>query len=117
MMSVSLRAACAGALLLIAGAGAGAQSLHEAHERARVPCSACHMPELSEIAPQEKSCVACHGTMLEPREGKRDTGPDPHRSPHLGEGEVPVCSDCHKVHGKSEVTCVMCHRGFRFDVK
>jgi hypothetical protein len=94
-----------------------AQSLHEAHERANVPCAACHMPEPSDIAPQEKSCVVCHGTMLEPREGEQQVWPDPHRSPHLGEGEVPTCRDCHKIHGKSEVTCVMCHRSFQFEVK
>jgi hypothetical protein len=112
-----LRAALTGVLLLVFGIGAHAQSLHEAHERANVPCAACHMPELSDIAPQEKSCVACHGTMLEPREGKQQIWPDPHRSPHLGEGEVPVCSECHKIHGKSEVTCVMCHRSFHFEAK
>jgi hypothetical protein len=106
-----------GCFLLVVGAGAHAQSLHDAHERANVPCAACHMPEPSDIAPQEKSCVACHGTMLEPREGKQEIWPDPHRSPHLGAGEVPVCSECHKIHTKSEVTCVMCHRNFKFEPK
>jgi hypothetical protein len=117
MSWISLRGAMAGVLLVLLAIGAHAQSLHEAHERANVPCASCHMPELSDIAPQEKSCVACHGTMLEPREGKQQISPDPHRSPHLGEGEVPVCSECHKIHGKSEVTCVMCHRSFHFEAK
>ena len=116
-----LRRAVYGAILLltmsVTEGGVEAQSLHEAHERANVPCAACHMPEPSDIAPQEKSCVVCHGTMLEPREGEQQVWPDPHRSPHLGEGEVSTCRDCHKIHGKSEVTCVMCHRSFQFEVK
>jgi hypothetical protein len=45
------------------------------------------------------------------------SGPNPHRSPHLGPGEVPVCSECHSVHGKSEDTCSMCHRGFGFSME
>jgi len=117
MLLLLLHGAAVVSFVLVVSAGALGQSLHDAHEKANVPCAACHMPKPTDIAPQEQSCVACHGTMLEPREGKEQIWPDPHRSPHLGAGEVPICSECHKVHSESEVTCVMCHRSFEFKAK
>lgn len=92
-----------------------AQALHDLHERAAVPCAACHVETPAAKTPPAAACVACHGTMI--GEGAPVFTPDPHRSPHLGPGETPACNDCHKVHRKREVTCVTCHRGFRFDLE
>lgn len=104
---------CAAVLL---GSHAQGQALHDVHGNAGVSCAACHREEPATVAPPDAICVACHGTMIED-DGQETRFPDPHRSPHLGPGEVPVCSECHSIHGQSEVTCVMCHRGFQFDIK
>lgn len=92
-------------------------SLHDVHKNAGVACATCHQETPAAVAPPDATCVACHGTMIEPGDAANAPSPDPHRSPHLGPGEVPVCSECHKIHGKSEVTCIACHRGFQFDIK
>lgn len=102
--------------ILFLNVPAGAQALHGLHEGANVPCAACHREDPPAPVANE-TCVACHGTMIEPREDDAAAMPDPHRSPHLGADEVPVCTECHSIHGQSEVTCVMCHRGFEFDIK
>lgn len=91
------------------------QALHDVHRNAGVACEACHQETPPALTPPDTACVACHGTMLDGRQGA--ISPDPHRSPHLGTGEVPACSDCHHIHRPSEVTCVMCHRGFQFNIK
>ena len=96
--------------------GANPQALHDIHKGAGVECAACHQTPPPAVVPNA-ACVACHGTMLGPREGAIPLFPDPHNSPHLGAGEVPVCSDCHKIHGVAEVTCSVCHRGFQFNLK
>lgn len=105
------------AVLLGTATMASGQALHDAHSNAGVPCTACHQ----EMPPTESvpstTCVGCHGTMIEPLQGTPPTAFDPHRSPHLGPGEVPVCTECHKVHRPSEVTCAMCHRGIGFEIK
>lgn len=95
------------------GSFAGAQTLHDMHQQAGIACTACHQETPAAAAPPDATCVACHGTMLDGAQ----LAPDPHRSPHLSAGEVPVCSDCHHIHRPSEVSCVTCHRGFQFDVK
>ncbi|MDP1667847.1 cytochrome c3 family protein [Phaeovulum sp.] len=104
-------------LVVVLGAafpGMSAQA-QDPHTNAGVPLVACHEFDPSAPVPNA-TCVACHGTMLEPIEGASAPLPDPHRSPHLGPGEVPVCAECHSIHGKSEVTCVICHQGFKFNV-
>ncbi|PWB66011.1 MAG: hypothetical protein C3F17_02290 [Bradyrhizobiaceae bacterium] len=100
-------------MLSIASA-ARAQALHDAHEKAGVGCAACHQERPASRAPADAICVACHGTMLDRKDAPR---PNPHASPHLGQDEVPACSECHKVHRPSQDTCVTCHRGFRFEMK
>lgn len=105
-----------GVILLHEASGARGQVLQDKHGDAGVQCSDCHR-NTSPEPPSHVVCVACHGTTLEREQPVRQRGPDPHRSPHLGPGEVPVCSDCHHVHRESEVTCVMCHRGFKFDIE
>lgn len=99
----------------VTATAAGGQTLHDTHEGAGVSCAICHQETPPAVAPPDALCVACHGTMLD--SGPSILTPDPHHSPHLGAGEVPVCSDCHHIHRPSEVTCVMCHRGFQFDIK
>lgn len=94
-----------------------AQQLHEAHVDAGVECSACHAERPASLAPPQTTCIACHGTMLDSPRPVRPLSPDPHADPHLAPGEVPVCSDCHKVHDASEVTCLICHRRFRYELK
>ena len=103
------------ASVLLAFSMAQGQELHGIHEKAGVACSTCHKEAPAEVAPPSAICEACHGTMT----GDDDpiVFPDPHRSPHLGPNETPVCSDCHNIHRKSEVTCVTCHRGFEFQIK
>lgn len=101
-------------LLVSSVSNATSQALHDVHRNAGVPCTACHQEVPPALAPPDTTCVACHGTMLD---GLGTLFPDPHRSPHLGPGEIPTCSDCHRIHRPSEVTCVMCHRGFQFNVK
>ena len=98
--------------------GADAQGLHDIHADVGVPCVACHIGEdVPADTPPNSTCVACHGTMIEPlADGEEVRLPDPHRSPHLGPGEVPDCASCHSIHGQSEFTCVMCHRSFESDM-
>lgn len=91
-----------------------AQALLDLHEEADIPCVACHTENPPFVRPSTEACVACHGTMTGAVEGTVPEGPDPHRSPHLGADEVPICSECHSVHGKSEDSCSLCHRGFDF---
>jgi len=97
---------------------AGGQALHDVHVNAGLTCNACHT-QLDPISPvPDATCVACHGTMIgEPREGGNISFPDPHRSPHLAPGEVPACTECHRIHQPSEVTCTVCHRAFEFEIK
>lgn len=104
------------AVLLGLFSSAGAQALHDVHKGAGIECAACHQAPPPAPVPNE-TCVACHGTMLVPRSGSAPISPNPHNNPHLGTGQVPVCSECHKIHGVSEVTCSVCHRGFQFDIK
>lgn len=110
----------------VAEATPGASGLLiDRHTAAGVPCESCHTA--SESSPGEQhppvsipsfdaTCVACHGTMLEAPEGKEMSFPNPHVSPHLAPGEVPLCTECHRVHQPGEVTCNLCHRGFNFTV-
>ena len=107
-----------GVMLLPDVSSVRGEALHDAHRAADVQCDDCHQDADSE-PPPDGACIACHGTMVEQEDPARAQrrSPDPHRSPHLGPGEVPVCSDCHHVHRESEVTCVMCHRGFKFSVE
>lgn len=99
---------------LITAATAQGQALHDIHENAGIPCTACHQDQQEMTAPPNELCVACHGTMI--GDDRPVMAPDPHRSPHLGPDEVPVCAECHRVHGKSEDSCSVCHRGFGFEM-
>ena len=103
-------------ILCLSSATLAAQALHDVHAGAGVQCTACHeqFPPLPGATTPDSTCIACHGTMLDTASASL---PNPHASPHLGPGEVPACTECHKVHEPSEVTCVMCHRGFQFDIK
>lgn len=95
-----------------------AQALHDLHQGAGVPCTACHVENPPAARTPIETCVACHGTMVGPIEVEPAVpGPDPHRSPHLGPDEVPVCTECHRVHRPSEDTCSVCHRGFLFEME
>lgn len=105
------------ASLLATAAPAFAQMLHDVHAGAGIPCSACHTETPPSDPTPTATCVACHGTMIGPLDAEDVRWPDPHRSPHLGPGEVPVCSECHSVHGQSEDTCSLCHRGFSFEME
>lgn len=106
------------AAILATAAPTFAQILHNVHEEAGIPCAACHTEDPPSARAPTATCVACHGTMISPLAAEETaSGPNPHRSPHLGPGEVPVCSECHSVHGKSEDTCSMCHRGFGFSME
>jgi hypothetical protein len=99
--------------------------LIDKHTAAGVLCESCHAK--GEAEPREQhppvpipsfdaTCVACHGTMLDDSEGKEMSFPNPHMSPHLAPGEVPQCTECHRVHAPGEVTCNLCHRGFNFTI-
>ena len=100
---------------LFLGSHAQAQTLLDVHGKAGVACAACHRDQSPPAAISDSVCIACHGTMI--GDGAEPApSPDPHRSPHLGPGEVPACNECHSIHGQSEVTCVTCHRGFRFEI-
>lgn len=99
--------------------------LIDKHTAAGVPCESCHAKVEAEPGEQhppvpipsfDATCVACHGTMLEAPEGKEMSFPNPHVSPHLAPGEVPQCTECHRVHAPGEVTCNLCHRGFNFTI-
>jgi hypothetical protein len=120
-VTVGLLAAVLGVLADDAGAeGKGVHSdlsLLEVHKLAGVACSACHKETAPEPKPRFAICVACHGAVFGTDSPLRMKGPDPHRSPHLGLDETPDCTSCHKVHQPSEVTCTMCHRGFRFNIR
>ncbi len=105
------------ALAVLGSPSALGQALHDVHQNAGVPCAACHQETPPSVAPADAVCVSCHGTMLGDGQEQSALSPDPHRSPHLGPGEVPACSECHRIHSQSEVTCVLCHRGFQFNVK
>jgi hypothetical protein len=105
------------ASVLATAAPAFAQMLHEVHEGAGIPCAACHTEDPPSDPTPTATCVACHGTMIGPPGEDDVRRPDPHRSPHLGPDEVPVCSECHSVHGKSEDSCSVCHRGFGFEME
>lgn len=109
---------CLLASLLATAAPAFAQTLHDLHAEAGLPCAACHSEDPPSDPTPTATCVACHGTMIGPLAvGEIARSPDPHRSPHLGADEVPVCSECHRVHGTSEDTCSLCHRGFGFSME
>jgi hypothetical protein len=102
---------------------AASSLLIDRHTAAGVPCQACHTPGEAEPADRplplssfDTTCVACHGTMLEPAEGKEMSFPNPHVSPHLSPNEAPPCTECHRVHEPGEVTCNLCHRGFNFTI-
>jgi hypothetical protein len=95
----------------------GDDLLHEIHAGAGIGCAGCHRQSPPEPDPGFTSCVACHGTMIDAASPAPAAGPDPHRSPHLGRDEMPECTSCHQVHRPSEVTCTMCHRAFRFDIR
>jgi hypothetical protein len=114
-----LRAAVAALLAAtaLAAAPAAAQLQHDRHHDIGLPCTACHQDGLFEVTPPQSTCVSCHGTMLEIAPGAVPVFPDPHRSPHLAPDEVPECLSCHKIHGPSEDTCTICHRGFEFNMK
>lgn len=94
--------------------------LVDKHIAAGVACESCHAT--GEVGGNEGQpagptsfdtlCVACHGTMLEVPEGEEMSFPNPHISPHLAPDEVPVCTECHRVHEPGEVTCNLCHRSF-----
>jgi Zn finger protein HypA/HybF involved in hydrogenase expression len=99
--------------------------LIDRHTAAGVPCESCHAASKAEPGDQhppvpilsfDATCVTCHGTMLEAPEGKEMSFPNPHVSPHLAVGEVPRCTECHRVHDPGEVTCNLCHRGFNFSI-
>lgn len=92
-------------------------SLLEVHRLGGIACSACHSQTPPEPEPGFATCVACHGTMTGIDSPLPVDGPDPHRSPHLGPDETPECTSCHQVHQPSEVTCTMCHRAFRFNIR
>lgn len=110
-----LAAACA---IAATAASASDEGLHGVHAAAGLECAACHTDEgPPEAAPDHEVCVACHGTMLPAADAPAPDGPDPHASPHLMAGETPVCTECHRIHEPSVVTCTMCHRGFEFDIK
>jgi hypothetical protein len=112
-------------LLGMLGRDAGAEgdgrraelSLLEVHTSAGIACTACHSETPPEPLPGFAICVACHGTMIGTDSLVPVEGPDPHRSPHLGPDETPACTSCHLVHQPSEVTCTMCHRAFRFNIR
>ncbi|SFZ84543.1 Cytochrome c3 [Devosia enhydra] len=94
--------------------------LIDRHTAAGVPCESCHVGGLGMRSPPSapnfnSTCVACHGTMIDLQAGELKA-PNPHVSPHLAPGEVPQCTECHRVHEPGEVTCNICHRGFRFSI-
>lgn len=99
--------------------------LIDGHLAAGVPCESCHATSEAgsngdhpavPAASFNTMCVACHGTMLKAPEGEEMSVPNPHASPHLAQGEVPECTECHRVHEPGEVTCNLCHRGFNFTI-
>ena len=92
-------------------------SLLRVHNLAGIACSACHSQTTPEPRPGFANCVACHGTMIGTDSPFPAEGPDPHRSPHLEVDEPPDCTSCHQIHQSSEVTCTMCHRTFRFNLR
>jgi hypothetical protein len=116
---MKLHAFLAAAFVMIAASGAGvsAQVALDVHSALGLACSDCHAEDPPLLAPPNAVCVACHGTMTDAPPPATLPGADPHRSPHLGPREVPVCAECHRIHSPSEVSCAICHQGFEFNIK
>jgi hypothetical protein len=120
LSEISVRCLFVAALLLYASAGQAVPSgqLQSAHKAKGVAaCKACHKEAPATCKPPSKVCVTCHGDQAALAAKTSQASPNPHRPPHLASGETQDCNDCHHVHKESEVACVDCHRGFRFNLK
>jgi hypothetical protein len=91
--------------------------LIETHRAAGVECAQCHREQPPKLPPANAVCLGCHGQQQALASKTSAASPNPHAPPHLAEGETQVCTDCHHVHRRSEVSCSTCHPDFYFDVK
>lgn len=91
--------------------------LFETHHGAGLTCAQCHDERPPDRAPAASKCTGCHGDQATLAGKTSAASPNPHAPPHMAPGETQVCTDCHHIHRRSEVTCTACHRDFFFDVK
>ncbi|MGZ5876336.1 MAG: cytochrome c3 family protein [Bradyrhizobium sp.] len=91
--------------------------LIEIHRTAGLKCAQCHREQPPKLVPPNTTCLGCHGDQQALASKTSAAMPNPHAPPHLAAGETQVCTECHHVHRRSEVSCSTCHREFEFDVK
>lgn len=70
-------------------------------------CKTCHETEVPTERPNDKTCIACHGTMdkIPTKANKFDKFP--HDSDHYG--NTLECTACHAEHKPSRDICSNCH--------
>lgn len=90
--------------------GAGHGFLIDRHIAAGLSCSACHVENPPATAPDNSSCIKCHGSYSDIAAKTAQDQPNPHAS-HLG--DIP-CASCHHIHQASVTYCAQCHN---FDMK
>lgn len=97
-------------ILLAASAQAATLSgvpMKDHHAKMIKECSTCHGTAIPTTRPDDKTCIACHGTM-----DKIPTKPNkfekfPHASAHYG--DTLDCTTCHSEHKESRALCNDCH--------
>ena len=88
-----------------------AKELLEAkHKTENVECSACHEEDPPGKAPDETSCMECHGSTSDIIALTAGKYPNVHESFHAEEaGMIDPCLNCHHVHKPSSLSCKVCH--------
>lgn len=69
-------------------------------------CAVCHQETPPALAPNEATCIKCHGDLT-----KLGSKPLPKGAvnPHMNHVEELYCADCHHIHKPSENYCLQCH--------
>lgn len=70
-------------------------------------CQTCHVDQKAFTAPDQETCIVCHGEMSEIKTELNKDNKYPHQSPHYG--DLVSCSSCHSEHGESKAICNDCH--------
>ncbi|HOJ43535.1 MAG TPA: cytochrome c3 family protein [Syntrophorhabdaceae bacterium] len=87
------------------------------HQKSGVTCKECHLENEHKERVSNNQCLGCHGDIQKLVEKTNKVYPNPHASPHLDPGAIPLCTECHKIHKQSVVNCTECHPEFKFNVK
>lgn len=105
---------CAAALSVSSAFSASPRNvLPEPHKS--FECPTCHGTSNPTNIPENKTCLACHGTLEKLVESTSEYTLNPHRSPHWG-SDIP-CGTCHKQHEKPTVQCAACHKNQNYRAK